>query len=376
MTKVFESEDGRGTKSPAVEPGTAVIIIGHSMGGVVGAEACLGTARECFETETSDPKEEYDAANVPTSLEEPVPAEEAAQVPLPENAPLEEEAPPKDPEEKSAEQQQEVRDEAAARKEAQDYHNVNIKGKLFPKILGLLAFDTPYLGISPGVVKHNAEDQFQQGKAWYDSASTMFAAGSTISNVFGIGGKGKEQAAAAQIAQNQAKKTGWGRTALMAGAGITALAGTAGAAYMGRDQIANSFNWVGGHLEFVGCLARDAELKKRFVDMTELTRASHTEQSTESEVKPRRETLGFKVFYTVLAPVLGGDTGVAGGRTFCKIPQEPAEWQPYWERAINDKAKNEIEAHTGMFEAKENPRYDAMVERSAGVLSDWIQGWH
>ncbi|KAL9060038.1 MAG: hypothetical protein Q9162_000888 [Coniocarpon cinnabarinum] len=375
LEKVIDAEIARGTTSPTVDPHVGVIIVGHSMGGIVGAEAILGTARECFQVEASDPKQEYDTVNVPTSFEHAVPVEEAAQIPVPEEAPMDEGKEGGDATQTTDEAQEEVKEETAARKQAQEDANVNVKGKLFPRFLGLLAFDTPFLGIAPGVVKHNAEDQFQQGKAWYDSASTLFAAGSTVSNVFGLGGKEKEKMAAAKAAENQAKKTGWGRTALLAGAGITALAGTAGAAYYGRDQIAGSFNWAGSHLEFVGCLARDAELKKRFGDMAALTQPEEVAKDTESTTKPREETLGFKVLYTCLAPVLGGDTAFTGGRTFCRVPQEPVEWQTYWSRARNDKVKNEIEAHQSMFEAKQNPQYDSMVEESAGLTSEWVKRW-
>ena len=379
---MIDAEVDRGTASPTVEPGVGVIIVGHSMGGIVGAEACLGIARECFEVETSDPKQEYDSANVPTSVDGTVPVEMAAKVPVPENAPPEESEKSKRLATEFTEEEQETREETAARKDKQDEADVNVKGRLFPKVIGLLGFDTPYLGIAPGVLKHNAEEQWQQGKAWYDSASTLFTAGSTVSSFFGLG-KGKEQAsapqatpAAAQAAQNQAKKSGWGRTALMAGTGIAALAGTAGAAYVGREQIANTFNWAGSHLEFVGCLARDAELRKRFGDMTDLTNPAALWEDEDSKIKPRHETLGFRVFYTLLAPVLGGDSGFAGGRTFCRVPQQPVEWQRFWTRAMNDKARHEIDAHTNMFDAKNNPQYDTLVDITAGVMKEWVDEWN
>ena len=350
-------------------------------GGIVGAEACLGIAGECFDIPTEKvSKEDEQQAERDNGEDEIV--KEAQQVPLPDNDDgIQDENPKKEPttqaEEDQIEQAASVNEEKAARKEQEKEANANVKGRLFPKIIGLLAFDTPYLGIAPGVIKHNAEDQWQQGKAWYDSASTLFAAGSTVSSVFGMG-KGKEQAAAAQAAANTAKKSSWGRTALMAGTGIATLAGGAAAAYAGKDHILSGFNWAGSHLEFVGCLAKDADLRRRFGNMVKLSKPGDainaTGDSREEDADERQETVGFGVFYTRLAAVLGDTSNAAGGRTFCRVPQE-VEWQPYWKLAGNDKAKNEVDAHVSMFVPKENPQYDELVEMSAGKVRDWICQW-
>lgn len=50
------------------------------------------------------------------------------------------------------------------------------QGTMFPKVLGVLAYDTPYLGISPGVVRYGAEEQYRQGKTWYNGATGAFGA--------------------------------------------------------------------------------------------------------------------------------------------------------------------------------------------------------
>lgn len=107
--QVIDLEVSRGTASPTVEPGVGIIICGHSMGGIVGAEAVCSIAGEkVLEGDLAD-SEGYTTS-------------------------------------------------------------------LFPYVQGLLAFDTPYLGISPGVVAHGAEGHWKEGKAWYEGAMGVFGA--------------------------------------------------------------------------------------------------------------------------------------------------------------------------------------------------------
>ncbi len=105
---MIDLEVTSGTPSPTVEPSVRTILIGHSMGGIVAAEAVLGI---CREKPIVDGEESGDSGHL-----------------------------------------------------------------MFPYIQGVLAFDTPYLGISPGVVAHGAEGQWKTGKAWYETAAGMFAA--------------------------------------------------------------------------------------------------------------------------------------------------------------------------------------------------------
>ncbi|KAF3344232.1 Putative acyl-CoA synthetase yngI [Verticillium dahliae VDG2] len=88
--KVIDIEVEAGTSSPTVDPSVRTILIGHSMGGIVAAETVIGL--------TSD-KPIYSEDGV----------EKSAQTPT------------------------------------------SFNSLMFPYVQGVLAFDTPYLGISPGV---------------------------------------------------------------------------------------------------------------------------------------------------------------------------------------------------------------------------------
>lgn len=226
---------------------------------------------------------------------------------------------------------------------------------MFPYIQGVLAFDTPFLGISPGVVAHNAEQHYTTaasaiaqitsltGGLWGGAKLAQAAEQSHSSQKPKIAGalppaQGKDSAAGKDAGKKDSGGGGgwgkWGTIALAAGAAGAVVAGGA-AAYLRREQISQGLGWVTSHLEFVGCLARKEELRRRVVRMVQLN---------------EELGVGFGNFYTrlgqsaaskqvsMVGTVLGKD------RTFCVVPSKKdkaGDWRP----AVNDKATDEIGAH-------------------------------
>lgn len=234
---------------------------------------------------------------------------------------------------------------------------------MFPYIQALLAFDTPYLGIAPGVVAHGAEGH-------WNTASAAYSAYTNVASAFGFGSTEAHQQAQAVEASKMLPAPDvdaaatpawqrWGKVAMFAGA-AGALAAGGAAAYVKRDEISQGWKWVGGHLEFVGCLARGEELKKRLSSVIEI---SHD------------RTLGFANVYTCLGHAVS-DTkskyaaGIVGtDRTFCTIPK--SDIKTYWVKTVNDKATAETWAHMGMFNPKENPGYYSMSEKAKELIVNW-----
>ncbi|KAF5024007.1 hypothetical protein F66182_3953 [Fusarium sp. NRRL 66182] len=310
QNKIIDMEVAAGTPSPTVEPSVRTILVGHSMGGIVAAEMLISLASE-----------------------KPIYTEDGIQ-----------------------------------KSETPTFNSL-----MFPYIQGVLAFDTPYLGISPGVVAHGAEDQYQNAAQ----------AASAISQLSGLGASlwGAKQAGSPSTSPAPPKTAGalpappsasggsswqkWGRMAMYAGAAGAVAAGGA-AAWMKRDTLGEGWSWATSHLEFVGCLARGEELRKRVSFLLKL-----------------REELdvGFTNLYTrlgkaapskqinVVGTVLGQD------RTFCNLPKK----QPggVWKEAINDKATDEAGAHMNMFTPRENPGYNKLVQDATEVIHEWLQNeWY
>ncbi|TKA29181.1 hypothetical protein B0A50_03691 [Salinomyces thailandicus] len=288
----------------------------------------------------------------------------------------------------------------------------------FPRIQAVLAFDTPYLGISPGVLAHGAEERFNQASAAYkayDTASNFFGwstpRNSTPEPVSNASSRGLP-AADNSTASGWSK---WGSYAKYGGA-AAAIAGAAGAAYLSRNQITQGFAWAGSHLEFVGCLGRGAELQKRVEEIVELTRT---------------HDVGFANYYNALGKKNSSKTQYAGAvvgqdRTFCVIPKDskasgsPAsnkrnapssEHRPpkrrktqneedmqqemeqgekvaefaedstkskgHWVKCVNEMASDELRAHTSMFEPSRNPDYHNMLTRARDQVAEWVdKSWY
>lgn len=339
QNKVIDLEVANATPSPTIDPSVRTVLIGHSMGGIVAADTILSLASE-----------------QPIST----PAETHA--------------------------------------------------FMFPYIQGLLAFDTPYLGIAPSVVAHGAEGH-------YKTVSTALGTLGEVAGVFGWGAGGggakseidsrqnagerasqrADGAAVAALPAGQSLGPGpqtakntvpaaaaganiskdapdaatvpawqrWGKYAMFAGAAGAMAAGGA-AAYVKRETLSEGWGWVGSHLEFVGCLMRGEELRRRVVAIAKL------------EAEGR---LGFANLYTNLGIAAKRDTGtVSSGllgseRTFCSLPK--SEVRRFFVKCVNDKAEDETVAHMSMFFPRENPGYYGMCERAKELIVGWASNdWY
>jgi hypothetical protein len=274
LEKVIDIEVENKTPSPTVDPSVHTILIGHSMGGIVAADAILALASD-----------------------------------------------------------------QTIQSGAQESKEVELHSFMFPYVQGVLAFDTPYLGISPGVVAHGAEGHFNTATAAYTQLSGLTGA------LWGAKAGGEAEmkevekkkplaALPAPPAPDAPAWQKWGKLAMYAGAGAAVAAGGA-AAYLKRDQITEGWSWVGSHLEFVGCLMKGEELRKRVAGLGRLNKELH---------------VGFGNLYTRLGQkAVSKETGsmvgsvIGNQRTFCNLPKKEAK--EFWHEAINDAAADETGAH-------------------------------
>ncbi|KAH8668214.1 hypothetical protein BGZ60DRAFT_515617 [Tricladium varicosporioides] len=301
--KVIDLEVENKTPSPTIDPSVRTVLIGHSMGGIVAADTILSL--------TSD--QPIEAAGLRSSTPE-----------------------------------------------------AHLNTLMFPYIQGVLAFDTPYLGISPGVVAHGAEGH-------YNTASSALTQLSGLTGAFWgakaatTNSEAKDKKPVAALPAPEAKKPAatsawgkWGTMAIAAGS-VAAVAGAGAAAFVNRDKITEGWGWASSHLEFVGCLMKGEELRKRVGGMVTL----HNELN-----------VGWANLYTRLGKqAVNKETGsmvgsvIGNQRTFCNLPKSDAK--AFWFEAINDNAQDEAGAHMTMFFPKDNPGYHELAESARNLIAQW-----
>ena len=354
------------TPSPTVDPSVHVFLLGHSMGGIVAAETLILLSYE--QPIQSDSKHEGD-------------------------------------------QKRENSDTSTA--DDQDTLAGGVESFMFPHVQGLIAFDTPFLGIAPGAVSYTAEGQYRAVSNAISDVASVFGIGKgskanssgtrqSSESVSSSEGAGVGAAAATTSTDPDDVAAGpswqrWGRYAMFAGALGAAAAGGAAAIYQQRQNIASGLSWVTSHLEFVGCLARTSELRDRLELLARIG---------------RERGIGCTNFYTCLgkgAQALQEKTRMAGkssfsermipskNRTFCTLPRtqnkgddnsnsngngngtddqpnssSPEQGGISWIEAVNNKAGDEIKAHTCMFLPRENPGLHTLVLRACDVIANSI----
>ncbi|KAJ7178975.1 hypothetical protein C8R46DRAFT_1323205 [Mycena filopes] len=201
---------------------------------------------------------------------------------------------------------------------------------LWPRIIAVIAFDTPYLGLHPGVFKNTAT----KGLEYAQAARTV-----------GTG-----------LIAPAAPATGWGKWAGPASyVGGALLAGAAaGATYYKREDLGLGYTWATDHMKYVGHLW-DADESNKRVDFL---------IDTDEE-----QGILFRNFYTFLPPTpLLRDSG----RTFINLPKKNARVEPHFVEARNGLAVDELEAHTGMFSGKTNDGYYDLGLQTANIIREAV----
>lgn len=250
--------------------------------------------------------------------------------------------------------------------------------KLWPRVVGVLAYDTPYYGVHPGVFKNGINKyagylQTAQtigtffapmgvglAARWNSerqSASQASTPSSSDGNSTTNGGPRRSSPSSTAARATTSSSTSNWRTALMAtGAVALASGAAASAAYFNKDKINGAYGWVTDHLAFVSNLWDDHALRlrlDRLVDQPQIL---------------------FHCYYTRLpahshaANPASTRNQSATDRTFIILPPRTAHCAASFTPMDNIKASDEVEAHISMFSAKHNPGYfDLGLKTSALV---------
>lgn len=200
----------------------------------------------------------------------------------------------------------------------------------WPHILGVLAYDSPLLGVHPHVFKH-------QLATYHGYLDTAMKVGAILGPVTG--------GLASMMASQRKPRNAGMSTASWIGIGTAAAAtiGTAAvAAYTRSDPMSDAYHWLSEHVTFV----------KHLWDQDELTRRAHTTD------------IPYHCFYTRLP---GTDA-----RTFILLPPAGAPTASRFS-PVELPARDEIGAHVGMFSMMTNPGYPKMGLDSANLVASWLE---
>ncbi|RMD44964.1 hypothetical protein DV735_g161, partial [Chaetothyriales sp. CBS 134920] len=316
--KVIDLEVAHSTPSPTIDPSVYVILLGHSMGGIVAAETYLLLASE-----------------------QPLPPPHHAGVPgAPQSA-------------------------AASGSGQPDTSNF-----MFPYIHAILAFDTPFLGLAPGMVAHGLE-------GGHKMASNAYNAYTEIAGIFGWGSKSESnvrteaapasaaKALPAPVVSSTAdaaaapKWQHWGKYAMFAGAAGAVAAGGAAALYNQRTKITEGWSWAASHLLFVGDLAKPELLRRRVEALEKVMQEREAASANLYTLLGRGAREGYGVTSAVKGPE----------RTFANLPVKARDGSGkavdgagmLWWAAVNEKAADETSAHMSMFTPRDNPGFYALL---------------
>ncbi|KAF9401790.1 hypothetical protein BGX21_000584 [Mortierella sp. AD011] len=257
-------------------------------------------------------------------------------------------------------------------------------------VIGILAFDTPYYGLNHTIFTQAAYERAtgfaQKATGAYSLVSAYVpatAAWSALSpsSVETSGDKGKDRdmqtsASAASSgfspsslwsatssktvekekvvatkSSSSSSKWGWGSIALGVGAAVVAT----GAAVVVNRHLNKGMEYVTSHMQFVGILWNNAQLRRRVANTLELP-------------------IGFHCFYTqVQIPASSSNNWKSTSRTFVELTSIPDDIRSKHFSIRECSGQDEIEAHMEMFNPGKNFDYYQMGDDSLNRVKTMVE---
>ncbi|OBT56005.1 hypothetical protein VE04_03022 [Pseudogymnoascus sp. 24MN13] len=257
LDHVIDLEVAAETPSPSVAPSVHIVLIGHSMGGIVAADALLGIASEqtILPSEASHGSEKNTLPSPATNLFPNI-SGVLAMNPVPRNQP----------------RRPRLRRRSALQGCFQYSVAANWTGNVWRR-------------------NSSSRSRRRRQSPTTRSADTL--------KLTAAEGSAKEE--------KKADATGWGnwgKLAVIGGAAVLAAGGAA--AYAKRREIGELVNWTTSHLAFVGCLMRPEELRARVAGVEAVSAGAE---------------VGWVNLYTKLGRRARRRGLRRGGRTFCNLPK-------------------------------------------------------
>lgn len=229
-----------------------------------------------------------------------------------------------------------------------DVHAEYAPAPLFPGIVGLVALDSPMLGLAPTLWTNGVDGLFKKGKTVYESASSIAALGSGLFASKVMEARSDQKL----IEEKEGKKSsglGWKSIAAISAAGALAAGG---ALYSQKETIGRGYTWITDHLEFISTLRATEQLSQRTVKVNSI------------------EQVKFSCYYTILTSKKSILTG--GDRTFVVLPKGEL-LKSRFHAQENSLAEDEVAAHTSMFVPSMNSGYEQMRNDVAADIHAWTR---
>lgn len=215
---------------------------------------------------------------------------------------------------------------------------------LWPKIIACIAFDTPYYGLHPFVVKNSATK-------YADAAKSI---GTLLGSFPGFSAKTTTPPPAAANTQAASGWGGWAGPAAFAVGGAILAGAAAGTAYYRREDLSQGFSWATDHMKYVGNLWDEEGLSKRVEALIDIE---------------DKDGVTFRSFYAILPP---SPPAFLNSRTFVVLPKVTSRSFSHFLLAKNSTAPDELQAHMGMFGAQTNDGYYELGLSTAKIIQDAV----